>query len=93
MASRIVLAPPATPGDYFRRCREAAGLRALDVARAISLNESWVRFNHTLIDLIEQDKHVPTPAFLDRLQQAVPFDRAELRQLAARRTIRLIEGE
>jgi hypothetical protein len=93
MASRIVLAPPSTPGEYLRRCRQATGQRIADVSRAISFDESWESFNHTLIDLIEWDKHVSSPAFLDRLHQAVPFDRAELRQLAARQSTRLTEGE
>lgn len=93
MAASIVLAAPATPGAYLRRCRELAGLRIRDVAERISFDASWVSFNHTLIDLIEQGKHVPTPGFLDRLQQAFPFDRAELRQIGAGAATRSTKGE
>lgn len=75
-----------TPGDYFRRCRQRAGLSLADVARQVCANRAAAL--HFAADLMDLEDDVPGDysyllALLAKAEGLPGLDHAHLLSLCA----------
>jgi hypothetical protein len=70
-------------GNFVRASRIQAGLTIEQTAERITRNAATTRHHGLVLSLIEDGRHLPTDAYIDRIVAVLPINPRLLRTLAA----------